>query len=49
MLEARDFPLDRLARNLEIAAEVAEERVPEVAGELAGGARFVRSRETFLD
>ena len=49
VLEARDFPLDRLARNLEIAADVAEEGIPEVAGALAAGARFVRSRETFLD
>jgi hypothetical protein len=45
VLEARDFPLDRLARDLEIAAAVLEEsgarRLPEL---LAAGARFVRSR-----
>jgi hypothetical protein len=45
VLEARDFPLDRLARNLEIAAEVAAE-LP-IAGDLAAGARFIRSRESF--
>jgi hypothetical protein len=28
VLGARDFPLDRLARNLELAAEVVEEEVP---------------------
>ena len=52
VLEARDFPLDRLARNLEIAAAVAEERLAgdarALAGDLASAARFVRSRETFL-
>jgi hypothetical protein len=42
VLAARDFPLDRLARNLEIAAEV----VPALADELAGGARFVASLAT---
>jgi hypothetical protein len=52
VLEARAFPIERLARDLEIAAEVAAERLPEPAsaiGEaLRGGAAFVRSRETFL-
>jgi hypothetical protein len=48
VLEARDFPLDRLARDLEIAADVlkeapgASERALSKA--LAGGARLVRSR-----
>jgi hypothetical protein len=47
VLEARDFPLDRLARNLDIAAEVAAE-LP-VSDDLAAAARFIRSRESFLD
>ena len=47
VLEARDFPLERLARDLDIAAAVLDElgtgrRGP--AEVLAGGARFVRSR-----
>lgn len=45
VLEARDFPLDRLARNLDIAAEVVGD-LP-IAGDLAAGARFIRSRESF--
>ena len=53
VLEARDFPLDRLARNLDIAAEVAREQVGGAPGErlaevLAAGGAFVRSHETFL-
>jgi hypothetical protein len=53
VLEARDFPLDRLARNLDIAAEVVREQVGGERGErlattLAGGAEFVRSQPTFL-
>lgn len=51
MLEARDFPLDRLARNLDIAAAVVEqalERDGTLAETLTGGARFVRSRPSFL-
>jgi hypothetical protein len=47
VLEARDFPLERLARSLDIAAEVAA-GLP-VADDLAAGARFIRSRETFLE
>jgi len=39
VLAARDFPLERLARDLEIAAEV----VPALADELSAGARFVRA------
>jgi hypothetical protein len=52
VLEARDFPLDRLARNLDIAAAVVEQalehgdRLFEI---LLGGARFVRSQPSFLD
>ena len=45
VLEARDFPLDRLARDLEIAAAVLEESGARRPAELlAAGARFVRSR-----
>jgi hypothetical protein len=54
VLEAREFPLDRLARNLEIGAEVVRQQVGGAPGEelataLDGGAGFVMSRETFLD
>ena len=54
ILEAREFPLDRLARNLEIAAEVVAKQVSaryadELAAELLGGASLIRSRSTFLD
>ncbi len=51
VLEARDFPLDRLARNLDIAAAVSAEkleRADQLAEILLRGARFVRSRSTFL-
>jgi hypothetical protein len=36
VLEARDFPLDRLARGLELAATVVEERLGEPAAGVAG-------------
>jgi hypothetical protein len=54
VLEARDFPLDRLARNLDIGAAVAREKVGGAGGDelgaaLAGAAAFVRSRASFLD
>ena len=54
VLEAREFPLDRLARNLEIGADVVREQVggaagDELAGALAGAAEFVRSRNSFLE
>jgi len=54
VLEARDFPLDRLARNLDIGGDVVREQLGGERGErlaavLAGGAVLVRSRETFLD
>ncbi len=45
VLEAREFPLDRLARNLEIAAEVTADIL--IADDLAAGARFIGSRESF--
>jgi hypothetical protein len=53
VLEARDFPLDRLARDLEIGAEVVREELgPEQAESLASvlvdAAVYVRSRSTFL-
>jgi hypothetical protein len=51
VLEAREFPLDRLARDLDIAAEVVGERLAgsaAVAAALTGAAAMVRSRETFL-
>jgi hypothetical protein len=51
VLEARAFPLDRIARDLDIAAAVVDERVPgggAVAGALSDAAAMVRSRPTFL-
>jgi hypothetical protein len=51
VLEARDFPLDRLARNLDIAAAVLDEALERGASlpqTLLGGARLVRSRPSFL-
>ena len=52
VLEARDFPVARLARNLEIAADVVTEQLPGeqrvVAENLAAGARFVHERGSFL-
>jgi hypothetical protein len=47
VLEARDFPLERLARDLDIAAAVLDElgtRHRGLAEILADGARFIRSR-----
>ena len=54
VLEARDFPLERLARNLDLAAEVAREQIGgapgnELGSALAGAGSFVRSKETFLE
>ena len=53
VLEARDFPLQRLARNLELAAEVVQDEVPDgaraIAERLASGARYVCSRPSFLE
>ena len=52
VLEARDFPLERLRRNLEIAAEVVEleagEQIPALAAALRSAARFVASTQSFL-
>ena len=47
VLEARDFPLERLARDLDMAAAVLNElgtRQPQPSEILANGARFVRAR-----
>ena len=47
VLEAREFPLDRLARDLEIAASVMDSdcrRHPTLSEILADGARLIRSR-----
>jgi hypothetical protein len=54
VLEARDFPLDRLARNLDIAAAVVRDQLAgppaeQLAEQLTGAAGFVRSHETFLE
>jgi hypothetical protein len=47
VLAGRDFPLERLVRNLDIAAAVVRERVPDggaaLADQLEAGARSVRS------
>jgi hypothetical protein len=44
VLRARDFPLEQLARNLELAAEVCEEQLSEeVAARLRNAATHVRS------
>jgi hypothetical protein len=50
VLEARDFPLDRLARSVELCAETIERRHPTeraLAERLRDGATFVRSRPSF--
>ena len=53
VLEARDFPLPRLARNLELAAEVVRDALPAgghgVAQRLFSGARYIRSKPSFLE
>ena len=51
VLEARGFPLDRLARDLDLAAAVVGERVVgggAVAAALTRAAEMVRARPTFL-
>jgi hypothetical protein len=51
VLEARAFPLDRLARDLEIAAGVLRERAPaaeDAAHGLEAAAAMVRGRGSFL-
>jgi hypothetical protein len=55
VLEARDFPLHRLARNLDLDAEVVRESVgtdgdaAAVAAALERAATMVRTRGSFLD
>ena len=54
VLEARDFPLGRLAHNLDMGADVVREQVggergDRLGGALAGGASFVRSKDSFLN
>lgn len=44
VLEARDFPLDRLTRDLELASAVMEAIDRAVAETLTAGARAVRAR-----
>jgi len=51
VLEARDFPLERLARGLELLARAVRDMLPsepEVAARLDAGASFVSSRASFL-
>ncbi len=53
VLEARDFPLGRLVRNLQLGADVVGDRVPGAAGRrlaavLTDAAEFVGSCDTFL-
>lgn len=50
VLEARGFPLDRLARSLELCAQTIGQRHPDehaLIERLGHGATFVRSRRTF--
>ncbi len=54
VLEARDFPLERLARSLDIAADVVRDQMMsgsagKIATVLTRAASYVRSRDTFLD
>jgi hypothetical protein len=51
VLEARSFPLERLARGLGLAADVVREQVSggdAMAAKLADAARMVRERGSFL-
>lgn len=54
VLEAREYPLDRLARDLDLAADVVLDHVSAPTGErlasaMRGAGAHVRSRTTFLD
>jgi hypothetical protein len=52
VLEARDFPVSRLARCLQMLAQAVHDTVPdepEVAARLEAGAEFVASRAGSLD
>jgi hypothetical protein len=51
VLEAREFPLPRLARCLELLAQTTQERIPDepqVAERVRQGAVFIASHESFL-
>ena len=51
ILEAREFPLDRLARSLELCAQTIDYRHSDedaLIDRLLDGAKLVRSRRTFL-
>jgi len=51
VLEARDFPLEHLAGNLELAADTVEDELADagaLAGRLRDAAAHVRGRESFL-
>ena len=51
VLEARDFPLEHLAGNLELAAETVEDELADaaaLAGRLRDAAAHVRGRGSFL-
>jgi hypothetical protein len=51
VLEARDFPLEHLAGNLDLAADTVEgelDGAAELAGRLRAAAAHVRGRESFL-
>jgi hypothetical protein len=50
VLEARDFPVEHLAGNLDLAADVVAEQLESapVAERLRAAAAMVRGRETFL-
>ena len=51
VLEARDFPIEHLAGNLELAADTVEAELGDaeaLAGRLRDAAAHVRGRETFL-
>ena len=52
VLEARGFPISRLARCLEMLAQTVRDSAPgetDVAARLNAGAEFVGSRPSFLD
>lgn len=51
VLEARDFPLPRLARCLELLARTTRQAIPDepqIAARVESGASFISSRESFL-
>jgi len=51
VLEARDFPLPRLARCLELLAQTTRETVPDepqIAARVDSGASYISSHESFL-